>query len=75
MKRTIEIPEGVKCPDCGGTNLVGSGRNEWRVNRAWKPGSEFPKRNQYQRFKCCDCGRIFIDKEKGIISDNGKVKR
>ena len=71
MKRTVVIPEGVKCPDCGSVELRGSGRNEWRNNPAYKQGGKQPKRVQCQRFKCCDCGRIFIDKEKGIISDNG----
>ena len=74
MKRRVVIPSSIKCKECGGTDLIGAGRNEWRRNPKWKPGSKLPKRVQLQRFKCNECGTTFTDMEHGGIINNGKGK-
>lgn len=57
-KRRIFIPKGVKCPDCGGTDLTGRG-TDWRTN----PHGNNPTRVLVQLLRCKGCGLIFADGE------------
>ena len=56
-KRRIIIPEGVKCNECGSTDLRGAGR-EWKSNPN-KSASHIV----VQKFRCKNCGKIFLDGE------------
>lgn len=57
-RRRIVIPKGIKCTDCGSTNLIGRG-TDWRNN----PNGSKPPRILVQLFRCKDCGKIFADGE------------
>ena len=63
-KRRIIIPEGVICPDCGSTDLIGRG-TDWRAN----PHGDNPPRILLQQLRCKGCGKIFTDGE--VISITG----
>lgn len=66
-RQKVIIPPDVKCKECGSKNLCGTGKNEWRRN----PFSEYPPRVQCQRYKCNDCGAVFVDPKNGGIINNG----
>ena len=57
-KRRIKIPKGVKCNECGSTNLQGRGK-DWRSNS----NGNNPPRVLVQLFRCKNCGKIFPDGE------------
>jgi len=57
-KRRIVVPEGVRCTECGSTNLRGRG-TDWRNN----PNGNDPPRILVQLFRCNDCGKIIADGE------------
>ena len=63
-KRRIVIPEGVKCPDCGSTDLTRRG-TDWRAN----PNGNNPPRVLLQQLRCKNCGKIFTDGE--VINKQG----
>jgi DNA-directed RNA polymerase subunit RPC12/RpoP len=60
-KRRIEIPKGLKCPECNSADLIGRG-TDWRVN----PKGDKPPRVRVQLYRCNCCGKIF---------SNGEVKK
>ncbi len=57
-RRTIKIPEGVKCPVCGSSELRGGG-TYWRLN----PRGNNPFKVKVQLLSCKKCGKIFPDGE------------
>jgi len=63
-KRRIVISEGVRCPDCGSTELRGRG-SYWRSN----PHGDNPPRIKIRQLLCNNCGRIFAD---GEVKNNGE---
>lgn len=67
VRRRIEIPEGVKCTECGSTNLIGRG-TDWRVN----PHGNNPPRVIVQLYRCKSCGKIFADGEVKIGGNYGR---
>jgi len=53
------MPNEIKCPECGSINTEGI-----PYKAAVGPGGpqgELPKKAEYQKYKCVDCGFVFFE--------------
>lgn len=53
-KRTVVIPEGLRCPECSSVDLRGAGK-DWKGNKH----GDNPPRVKVQRYLCKACGFLF----------------
>ena len=56
-----KMPKEIKCPECGSYNIK---KTPYKVAvDAEEAHGEYPKKTEYMKYECIDCGLGFLDSD------------